>query len=71
MQRASFAAMFNFSTRRPADSSGAATQKTEQTAEDNAEPDGTANTNTGTGFARAKICQPPPPSSIFSGARTG
>jgi hypothetical protein len=59
MQRARIAAMFSFSTRRPADSSSAATRKTDQTAEDNAEPEGTANTNTGTGFARAKICRPP------------
>jgi len=58
MQRASIAAMFSFSTRNPADSSSAATRKTEQTAEGNAEPEGTANTKAGTGFARAKICRP-------------
>ena len=58
MQRAGIAAMFSVSTRRPADSTSAATRKTEQTAEHNAEPEGTANTNTGTGFARAKICRP-------------
>ncbi len=54
MQRASIAAMFSFSTRRPAESRIAATRKTGQAAEDNAAPEGPANTNTGTGFARAK-----------------
>ncbi len=50
--------MFSFSTRKPVDSSSAATRKTEQMAKVNAEPEGTANTKTGTGFARAKICRP-------------
>jgi len=69
MQRASIVAMFSFRTRRPADSNDAASRMTGQTAEDNAEPDGTANTDTGTGFARAKICQPSrrPRSSVAHG----
>jgi hypothetical protein len=69
MQRASIVAMFSVSTRRPADSNAAATRKNGQTAEDNAAPEGPANTNAGTDFARAKIGQPPrrPRSSVAHG----
>ena len=46
--------MFSFSTRRPANSSSAAARKSAKAAEDHAAPGGPANTNSGTGFARAK-----------------
>jgi len=61
--------MFSIGTSRPAHSGTAATRRSGQTAEDNAAPEGPANTNTGTGFARAKICQPPrrPRSSVALG----
>ena len=45
------------STRRRAEFSLVAARKREETAEDHAEPEGTANTNTGTGCARANTRQ--------------
>ena len=53
MQRASTALIPTFRTRRPAMVSPAATRKSYRTAEDHAEPEGTATANSGTGFARA------------------
>ena len=54
MQRFYIATSFSFSTRRPVDFSRAATRKSEEAAESHAEPEGTANTNSGTGCARAR-----------------
>jgi hypothetical protein len=53
MQRASIAAILSFCTRRPSRFSPAAARKSQQAAEDHAEPEGPAHTNSGTGFARA------------------
>ncbi len=55
MQRASITAAFIFSTRIRAVSTRPAARKRYQTAECHAEPEGTANASSGTGFARAKI----------------
>ena len=54
MPRANIAATLSFRTRRLAKFRSAATRKSEEAAEHHAEPEGTANTNSGTGFARAK-----------------
>jgi hypothetical protein len=57
MRRASTASNPSFSTRGPVEISPAATRKSEGAAEGHAEPEGTANTHSGTGFARAKTRQ--------------
>ena len=54
MHRASTASSPSFSTRRPARFSLVAARKSDGTPADLAEPEGPANTNSGTGFARAK-----------------
>ncbi len=54
MPRSDIAAILSFRTRRRAISHSAAARKSEEAPEHHAEPEGTANTNSGTGFARAK-----------------
>ena len=54
VQRARTASSPSFSTRRPARFSIMAARKSDETAANHVEPEGTANTNSGTGFARAK-----------------
>ena len=54
MQPTTTASNLNVSTRRRTEFSPAAARKSEEAAEDHAEPEGTANTKSGTGFARAK-----------------
>ena len=54
MQRASFALNLIIRTTRPAMVSSAATRKSDGTAEYHAEPEGTANTNSGTGLASTR-----------------
>ena len=54
MHHASTASSTGFSTRRPARFSLVAARKSDGTPTDLAEPEGTANTNSGTGFTRAK-----------------
>ena len=54
MPRANIASNLSFRTRRRAKFGSAVARKSEEAAEHHAEPEGTANTNSGTGFARAK-----------------
>ena len=46
--------MLNLGTGKPEGPSSAAVRRADRTARDHAEPEGTANTNSGTGFASAK-----------------
>ena len=54
MHHASTASSLSFRTRKPASFSLMAARKSDGAAAKHAEPEGTANTNSGTGFARAK-----------------
>ena len=54
MSRANIAPILSYRTRRPAKFGSAPARKSEEAAEQHAEPEGTANTDSGTGFARAK-----------------
>jgi len=54
MPRANTAAILSFRTRKPMKFGSVAARKSEEAAKHHAAPEGTANTNSGTGFARAK-----------------